>query len=325
MKVLVIGGAGYIGSHVTRALLDKGHSVTVLDNLSSGCRENLFAGAAFVHGDILNYPALADAMSKGFDGLVHLAALKAAGESMVEPQKYSVHNLTGTINVLNAACATSVKCFVFSSSAAVYGAPAYLPIDEEHTTIPENYYGFTKLEIERILAWYDKLKGIRFAALRYFNAAGYDAQGRVVGLERNPNNLLPLVMEVAAGTRPKLDVYGNDYATRDGTGVRDYVHVSDLAAAHVRALEYVKTKNQSLTVNLGSEKGISVQEILAKARAITGRPIPSQVVGRRPGDPAELYASSKRAKELLGWEAKSSDVGTLIETTWRVYKGASAH
>jgi UDP-glucose 4-epimerase len=324
MKVLVIGGAGYIGSHVARALLDKGHSVTVLDNLSSGCRENLFAEAAFVHGDILSYPALADVMGKGFDGLVHLAALKAAGESMVEPQKYSVHNLVGTINVLNAACATGVKCFVFSSSAAVYGAPAYLPIDEEHPTVPENYYGFTKLEIERILAWYDKLKGVRFAALRYFNAAGYDAQGRVRGLERNPNNLLPLVMEVAAGTRPKLDVYGSDYATRDGTGVRDYVHVSDLAAAHVLALEYVKTKNQSLTVNLGSDKGISVQEMLATARAVTGRPIASQVVGRRPGDPAELYASSKRAKELLGWEAKSSGVGALIETTWRVYKGATA-
>jgi UDP-glucose 4-epimerase len=320
MNILVIGGAGYIGSHVVCSLLDKGHTVTVYDNLSSGCRENLFDRARFVQGDILEYAALEKTMGAGFDGVIHLAAFKAAGESMVAPEKYAVNNCTGTINILNAASACKVKHFIFSSSAAVYGRPEYLPIDEKHPTNPENFYGFTKLEIERLLHWYSRLRDMRFGALRYFNAAGYDQQGRVSGLEKNPQNLLPAVMEVAAGMRKRLSVYGNDWDTRDGTGVRDYIHVTDLAQAHCLALEYIVDRKINLTVNLGSENGISVQEMVDHARAITGKPIPVECVGRRDGDTATVLASAKYARETLGWEARHSDVATLISSTWEVYK-----
>lgn len=320
MKVLVIGGAGYIGSHVCREFLDQGHQVTVFDNLSSGIEENIFPEEAFIKGDILDSVALEQAMSRGFDALIHLAAFKAAGESMLKPEKYSVNNITGTINILNGACTTGIKYVVFSSSAATYGEPEYLPIDEDHPTEPENYYGFTKLEIERFLKWYDTLKGIKFAALRYFNAAGYDVKGRITGLERNPANLLPVVMEAAAGMRSEVQVFGSDYDTIDGTGVRDYIHVNDLAVGHVAALDYLVKHNQSLTVNLGSESGLSVLQIIDAARKITGRPIPATIVGRRPGDPAKLTASAKRAKELLGWTAQYSDVETLVRTSWEVYR-----
>ncbi|MBN2037834.1 MAG: UDP-glucose 4-epimerase GalE [Chitinispirillaceae bacterium] len=320
MNLLIVGGAGYIGSHVTREFLDRGYACTVFDNLSSGCRQNLFSDARFIQGDIRSEREIADAMNRGFDGFVHLAAFKAAGESMVEPEKYAVNNISGTINLLNAAVAAQVPCCVFSSSAAVYGEPSSLPINENHPVQPENFYGFTKIEIERLLHWYDTLKSLRFAALRYFNAAGYDPDGRIRGRERNPANLLPVVMEVAAGLREELRIFGDDYETPDGTGVRDYVHVSDLAAAHVQAFEWCRANNKSLTVNLGSESGISVMEMLDAARTITGRAIPATVAGRRPGDPAKLVASSKRAQELLGWKAKHSDVATLVATTWKVYR-----
>jgi len=322
MKILVVGGAGYIGSHVARECLDSGHSVTVYDNLSSGSKGNLFPEASFVEGDILDYPALLSVMRGGYDALVHLAAFKAAGESMLKPEKYSLNNLNGTVNILNAALEAGVGRVVFSSSAATYGEPKYLPIDERHPTEPENYYGFTKLEIERILGWYDRLKGLRFAALRYFNAAGYDVRGRISGLERNPANLIPVVMEAACGMRPEVQVFGNDYGTKDGTGVRDYVHVSDLAHAHVAALEWIAKNDRSLTVNLGSEEGLSVLEIVEAARRVTGRPVPARIVGRRPGDPAKLVASSALAKETLGWEARHSDVETLVRTTWEAYRRA---
>lgn len=316
----MIGGAGYIGSHVARAFLDRGAEVTVFDNLSTGVRENLFPEARFEEGDILDYGRLQSVMKEGYDALVHLAAFKAAGESMEKPEKYSVNNISGTLNILNAACAAGVRRIVFSSSAAVYGEPEYIPLDEGHPTNPENYYGFTKLEIERFLGWYDKLKGIRFAALRYFNAAGYDEAGRVRGLERNPANLIPVIMEVAVGRRAELKVFGADYPTPDGTGVRDYVHVSDLAEAHVAGLEYIEKFDRSLTVNLGSEEGLSVLEILDAARKITGRPIPAVMTARRPGDPAKLVASSARARELLGWSASRSDAATLVRTTWEAYQ-----
>jgi len=320
-KILVVGGAGYIGSHVVSAFLDNGYSVTVYDNMSTGRTENLFGEAAFVKGDILDFAALRNTMSQGFDGIVHLAAFKAAGESMVKPEKYSTNNLCGTINLLNAASETGIKAIVFSSSAAVYGAPQYVPIDEKHPNDPMNYYGFTKLEIERILGWYDKLKSIRFAALRYFNAAGYDTKGRVKGLEINPQNLLPIVMEVAAGMRSRMSIYGNDYETPDGTCIRDYVHVNDLADGHIRAFEYITSHNASLTVNLGSETGVSVKEMVDAARRITGQPIPADIVGRREGDPATLVASAKTAEKVLGWKAKFSDCETLVKSTWEVYKG----
>jgi len=319
VKVLVIGGAGYIGSHVVRELLDESYSVTVFDNLSSGLRINLQPEAAFIHGDIMRPEQLAAAM-EGHDAIIHLAAFKAAGESMIRPEKYALNNLNGTINILNAATAAGVRRIVFSSSAAVYGEPEYLPIDEKHPTRPENFYGFTKLEIERVMDWYDRLRGLRFAALRYFNAAGYDRRGRVRGLEQNPANLLPVIMEVAAGTREKLLVFGNDYDTPDGTGVRDYIHVSDLARAHTAALRTIDERDESLVVNLGSGSGLSVMEIVEAARRITGEPIAAEITDRRPGDPAKLVASAATARELLSWSARESDVDSLVETSWSVYR-----
>jgi len=320
MKILVIGGAGYIGSHVTRAFLDHGYEVTVFDNLRTGLRENLFPEADFVYGDIMHPEQLRAVMSRGYDGCVHLAALKAAGQSMFHPDEYAHANISGAINILNAATEASLSPIIFSSSAAVYGSPQYQPIDEEHPMAPENFYGFTKLEVERLLEWFDRLKGIRYAAIRYFNAAGYDSAGRVKGLELNPENLLPIVMEVAVGIRPKLSIYGDDYPTRDGSCIRDYVHVSDLASAHISAFEYILKEKQSLTVNLGSETGVSVFEMVDRARAITGRTIIADVVGRRAGDPAELVASSGKARELLGWVPQHSDVDTLVATTWKMYE-----
>ncbi|MDR2588657.1 MAG: UDP-glucose 4-epimerase GalE [Spirochaetales bacterium] len=322
MKICVLGGAGYIGSHVVRELLDAGHEVGVFDNMSTGREENLFPQARFIKGDILDYPALVRTLAEGWDAAIHLAAFKAAGESMLKPEKYSTNNITGSINILNALCEGKVKHIVFSSSAAVYGEPQKLPIDEEHPLNPENYYGFTKLEIERFLLWYDRLRGLRFAALRYFNAAGYDPQGRITGKEINPANLLPVIMETAAGTREKLQIFGSDYPTPDGTCIRDYVHVSDLADAHVKALTYIKEKNTSLTVNLGSEEGLSVQEMLEAARRITGKPIPAEITARRPGDPASLVASSGKAKETLHWKPRYSSKDTLIASTWNLYKNS---
>ncbi len=318
MRVIVIGGAGYIGSHVAREFLDRGHQVRVYDNLSSGFRENLFEQAEFIQGDILDYPALVAAM-KDQDAVVHLAAFKAVGESMISPEKYALNNLSGTINILNAMSANACKRIIFSSSAAIFGEPSYLPIDEKHPASPESFYGFTKLEIERLLSWYDRLKGIRYAALRYFNAAGYDKAGRVKGLEKNPANLIPAIMEVAKGWRERLQVFGTDYPTRDGTCIRDYIHVSDLANAHMRALSWIDSQDKSLSLNLGTGKGVTVLEILESARRITGLPIAADMVGRRPGDPAQLYASSALARELLDWAPSHSDVDSLVRTSWEAY------
>lgn len=320
MKVLVIGGAGYIGSHVVKELMKNGHKVTVFDNLSSGLLQNLFKENDFIAGDILHKESLDAAFSRGFDAFIHLAAFKAAGESMIVPEKYSVNNITGTLNILNSAVAHNCKYMVFSSSAAVFGEPQYLPIDENHPKNPENYYGYTKLSIEQFMGWYDKLKGLKFAALRYFNAAGYDPEGVIYGLEQNPANLLPVIMEVACGMREKMKIFGNDYDTRDGTCIRDYVHVTDLAIAHVKALDYIIKNNESLTVNLGSENGTSVTEMVESARKITGQKIPADYVERRPGDPACLVASAKFAAEKLNWKAQYSDIDTLIETTYKAYK-----
>ena len=319
IKVLIIGGAGYIGSHVAHKFIDNNHSVTVFDNFSSGCRENIFPDEALVEGDILNSEELDSVMEQGFDGIIHLAAFKAAGESMIKPEKYSVNNITGTINILNSAVKAGIKNIVFSSSAAVYGEPAYLPIDEDHPKNPENYYGFTKLEIEGFLGWYDKLKDIKYAALRYFNAAGYDINGKVRGLEKNPANLLPVIMEVACGKRDLLKVFGNDYPTPDGTCIRDYIHVTDLAEGHLKAMEYLAENRKSITVNLGSESGISVNEMLAAARKITGKEIKAEIAERRAGDPVKLVAKSDLAENILGWKAQYSDVETLIRTSWEVY------
>ncbi len=324
MKVLVIGGAGYIGSHVTRELLDQKHSVCVFDNLSSGVRENLFADAHFFHGDILIRESILQCIRQHgpFHTIIHLAASKAAGESMLAPEKYARNNICGTINILNSMTETGMENCVFSSSAAVYGEPRYLPIDEKHPCEPENFYGFTKLEIERILQWYAKLKGLRYAALRYFNAAGYDPGGRIRGLEQNPANLLPVIMEVAVGKREKLSVFGTDYDTRDGSAIRDYVHVSDLSRAHLAAMNHICETRENLSINLGSARGISVLEMLEAARSITGVNIAAEMTGRRPGDPAKLIASPDLAKSSIGWDLKDSDLENLVRSSWKAYRNA---
>lgn len=323
MRVLVIGGAGYIGSHVVKAMLNAGHFVTVFDNMSTGQLCNLFTSADFIAGDTRHIEDIETALQRGFDALIYLAAFKAVGESMDNPEKYSVNNISATINILNSAVKYNCKRFVFSSSAAVYGSPQYLPIDEDHPKNPESYYGFTKLKTEEILQWYDRLKNLKFASLRYFNAAGYEPDGSITGLEKNPQNLLPVIMEAACGIRDEVRIFGNDYNTRDGTCVRDYVHVTDLADAHVKALDYINQNNTSLTVNLGTEQGITVSEMLNAGKKITGVDIPFRFTDRRAGDPAALYSSSKLAKKILGWEPKYSDIQTLIASTWNLYSRLS--
>jgi len=318
LKVVVTGGAGYIGSHVVLALCEEENNVVVLDDLSTGNREAVDKRALFIQGSTLND----DDLSKGLnnvDAVIHLAAFKAAGESMIHPEKYSYNNIAGTITLLNAMVKQGVNKFIFSSTAAVYGYPKYLPLDENHPLEPINYYGFTKLEIERILKWYGELKGLRFAALRYFNAAGYDSLGRITSLENDPENLIPIVMEVASGRRQKMEVFGDDYDTDDGTGVRDYIHVTDLASAHVKSIEYLN-ENASLTVNLATGESHSVLDVINLAKEISGKDIPFDIVDRRPGDTAKLYAGTNRAFESLDWEAKYSDLKTLLETTWKVYQ-----
>ncbi len=318
MKVLVTGGAGYIGSHVVLALCEEGNNVVVLDDLSTGNSEAVDKRALFIQGSTLNDDDLSNGLND-VDAVIHLAAFKAAGESMIHPEKYSHNNITGTITLLNAMVKHGVNKFIFSSSAAVYGYPQYLPLDENHPLEPINYYGFTKLEIERILEWYGELKGLRFAALRYFNAAGYDSLGRITSLENNPENLIPIVMEVASGRRKKMEVFGDDYDTDDGTGVRDYIHVTDLASAHVKCIEYLN-ENASLTINLATGESHSVMDIINLTKEISGRDIPFDIVDRRPGDPAKLYASTNQAFKALNWEAEYSDLKTLLETTWKVYQ-----
>jgi len=297
-----------------------GHVPVVFDDLSTGLRDNLAPGTELFVGSILNPDDLkAAAAAHRFDGVIHLAALKAAGESMTEPEKYSRHNITGSLNLLEAVVEAKIPSVVFSSTAAVYGAPDYLPIDEKHPTRPENYYGYTKLAIEGFIEWYARLRGFHYGILRYFNAAGYDPEGEITGLEKNPGNLLPVVMEAAMGWRPQVQVFGDDYETRDGTGLRDYVHVTDLASAHVAALEKLDRDRSDFIVNLGTGDGITVREMIQRARVLTGRPIPEQGVPRRLGDAAAVLASSEKAFELLGWKARHSDLDSLLTSTWKAY------
>ena len=324
MKVLVTGGAGYIGSHVVLDLIDAGHDVVILDDMSLGCVENIHDKAEFVEGSTLDEAMLDEVLAKNMDAVVHLAAFKAAGESMTNPEKYSRNNLNGTTNVLNAMMKYNVMTFVFSSTAAVYGYPEYLPVDEAHPLKPINYYGYTKLAIEDMLKWYGELKGLKFAALRYFNAVGYDVNGKLYGLEQNPQNLLPIVMEVASGVRKSMDIFGDDYESSDGTGIRDYIHVNDLASAHVSALEYLQ-ENDSLTVNLATGEGYSVMDVIKEAETISGHAINYNIVDRRPGDPAELIATSKQANKLLNWAPKYSDLNTILKSMWNVYNPEVKH
>ena len=317
--ILVVGGAGYIGSHVVKALRDAGRQPVVFDNLSTGLRENLSPEIPFIHGDLLIPEQVRDAM-RGIRSVIHLAALKAAGDSMLEPERYALHNLNGTVNLLHAAGTAGVRHFVFSSSAAVYGEPQYLPLDENHPTEPANFYGQTKLQIEMLLSWFSRLRDMRYAGLRYFNAAGYDPDGEVRGLEKEPNNLLPLVLETLLGWRENLEVYGTDYDTEDGSCIRDYIHVSDLADAHLRALSFLEEQDEDLVLNLGTSKGISVLEILDAARKVSGMDLPVILSDRRPGDPAVVLASAEKAERLLEWSPAFSDVETILKTMLAAYR-----
>ena len=320
MRLIVTGGAGYIGSHIVCELNARTkHEVVVVDSMEKGSEVNLFPQNEFIKGDIADDAILKKIFSKKVDAVFHFAAWKGAGESMILPEKYSINNLNGTLKLLTAMSENNCKKFIFSSSAAVYGAPVYLTIDENHPLNQENYYGYTKVAIEENLKWYDKLRGMKFAALRYFNAAGYDTQGRVRGLERTPANLLPIIMETASGMRESFEIFGEDYDTPDGTCVRDYIHVSDLALAHLLSLDYIIANESSITINLGSENGYSVKEITSMAEQVVGRPIPHKIGARRPGDPAKLLASSAKARELLNWKPVFSDSKTLIESMWNVY------
>ena len=320
MKILVTGGAGYIGSHVVYELIDQGHDVTILDDMSLGLEENIDPRSIFVQGSTHSDSDLDSVLSVGFDGIIHLAAWKAAGESMIDPAKYAHNNLMGTINLLNACDRHGIKRFVFSSTSSVYGNPEYIPIDENHPTEPISYYGETKLQVEKNLKWFSELKGIRFGVLRYFNAAGYDIKGRIKGRERNALNLIPIAMEVAAGIREKMQVFGDNYDTHDGTGVRDYIHVSDLAIAHMKALNYISENDKDLLVNLATGEGHSVLDVINKSKEVSGKDIPFDIVGRRAGDPATVVAVSNRANKVLDWSTKYSDLDTLIRTSWDVYK-----
>ena len=318
-NILVTGGAGYIGSHVVRLLCDRGYPVHIIDNMSTGREENLDPRATFQKGDILNPPDLKEAFNRPVEVVCHFAALKAAGESMTDPHKFAVSNIWGSIQLLGAMLEHGVSNIVFSSSAAVYGNPVYLPIDEKHPVNPTNYYGYSKLAIEENLKWYSDLKGIRYAALRYYNATGYNIEGKILGQEFSPTNLSPVVMEVAGGMREQVDVYGTDYDTPDGTGVRDYIHVDDLATAHLKGMLYLLEKKESLLVNLGTGRGNSVLEIIEAAEKASGKRIKKRLVGRRAGDPSQIYADPSLAKKLLGWEAIHSDLETIFKSMCPVY------
>lgn len=317
-KILVIGGAGYIGSHVVKELLDGGYEALVFDDMSTGQEVNLFKEAGFIKGNILDRRALDGAISQNIDAVIHLAGKKAVGESMENPQKYAENNLNGVVNIVNSMVDNGVKHMVFSSSAAVYGMPQYLPLDEKHPLNPMSFYGYTKLATENLLSWYAKLKDFNYIALRYFNAVGYAADKSITGREKNPQNLLPIIMEAATGKRDGFAIFGSDYETPDGTCLRDYIHVSDLASAHVAAIKRLMTDKKSYALNLGTGKGISVKQIVDAAENIIGKRLNYRFAPRRPGDPATVVAKAELAQQILGWKPKYTNIEDIIQTVWNL-------
>jgi len=315
MRVLVTGGAGYIGSVVNEELMRAGHQIVVYDNLSKGNRAAVPESAGFVKGDLLDEDLLREILTvRKIDAVVHMAAYSQVGESVQHPQKYYENNLNASIVLLNAMAHCKVNRIVFSSTAAVYGEPLKQPIEETDPTNPTNPYGESKLAFERALHWYRSAYGVRYTSLRYFNAAGA-SEGR--GEVHNPEtHLIPLVLQAAAGKIPYLDIYGNDYPTRDGTCVRDYIHVIDLARAHVIALD--KIDEQSGIYNLGcGGNGYSVLEVIRTAQRVSQHEIPFHIVKRRAGDPAVLIASSDKIKQQLGWNPQYQDLALIIESAWQ--------
>jgi UDP-glucose 4-epimerase len=314
---MVTGGAGYIGSVVTEELLRSGDQVVVYDSLYKGHREAVVEGAAFVKGDLLDTALLKETLAQHrVEAVVHMAADSLVGESVKEPAKYFRNNVLGGLSLLDAMRATGVSSLVFSSTAAVYGEPAKQPIEESDPTQPTNPYGETKLAFERALRWYDGAYGLKYVSLRYFNAAGATERS---GERHDPEtHLIPLVLQAAAGHRPEITVFGSDYATPDGTCVRDYIHVVDLAQAHVLALHALAKGHPSSIYNLGcGGEGYSVKQVIDCARRVTGRDIPVKHGSRRPGDPAVLIASSARIVRELGWRPKHQQLDAIVESAWR--------
>lgn len=314
MRVLVTGGAGYIGSHAARALQRRGHSVVIFDNLSTG-HESLAKGFELVVGDIRDAAKLSPLL-RDTEAVMHFAAVSQVGESVRDPRKYFSNNVVSGLALLDAVIAANIPIFVFSSSAAVYGAPERVPIPEEAPLRPTNPYGSTKVAIELALAAYHRAYGLRFAALRYFNAAGADEAGDIGEMHAPETHLIPSALLAVAGLRPELEVYGTDYDTADGTCVRDYIHVSDLADAHVLALEHLAENGGSLTVNLGIGRGHSVAEVIAAVEKTVGKPVPRRICARRDGDPPVLVADPARARSLLTW-APSRTLPEMIASAWR--------
>jgi UDP-glucose 4-epimerase len=315
MKVLVTGGAGYIGSVVTEELLNDGHEAIVYDSLYKGHREAVDTRAKFVNADLLDGEVLRAALNDNqIEAVIHMAADSLVGESVEQPAKYYRNNVAAGLTLLDAMRDCDVRRLVFSSTAATYGEPAKQPIEETDPTNPTNPYGETKLAFERALDWYERAYGIRYASLRYFNAAGATVRcGEWHGPE---THLIPLVLQAAAGMRPDIAIYGDDYPTRDGTCVRDYIHVIDLARAHVLALGILGDRNAIYNLGCGGE-GYTVHEVIDAAREVTGRRIPTRIAPRRPGDPSVLIASSAKIKKDLGWKPEFQDLRKIVESSWK--------
>jgi UDP-glucose 4-epimerase len=317
-RILVVGGAGYIGSHIVRQLINAHHKVVILDDLSTGRQQLVHPGAEFVQGR-LGDENLLNQLLKNFaiDAVMHFAAFSQVGESMAHPLKYYGNNLADTIKLLEAMVSKGIKRFVFSSTAAVYGEPMEIPITESHPCLPTNPYGNTKLAVERLLADCDEAYGLRFIALRYFNAAGADESAEIGELHDPETHLIPNLFKAALGQIERIQVFGTDYSTPDGTCIRDYVHVNDLAQAHLLALNVLLANGESDVYNLGSNSGFSVKEVIDKAQSVIGKKIPVVDAPRRLGDPGILVASSDKAKRELGWKPRYDSLETIIATAWR--------
>ena len=320
MNVLVTGGAGYIGSHTVKALKEAGHYVVVFDDLSTGHRESV-AGVPFVQGDVTRREDLLDALKRySIDAVMHFAAKSLVGESMQDPAKYYVNNVAGGVTLLEALREAGVGTIIFSSTAAVYGEPESIPIPEEHPLRPTSVYGRTKLMFEQMLEDYRRVYGLRYAALRYFNAAGADPGGQI-GEDHDPEtHLIPIVLQAALGQREAVTIFGTDYDTPDGTCIRDYIHVTDLADAHVLALEALKAGGPGGVYNLGNGNGFSVRQVIEAAERVVGAKIPVKEGDRRPGDPAVLVASSARAQRELGWKPRFTDLDEIVRTAWQWHR-----
>ncbi len=320
MKILVTGGAGYIGSHTVRKLKEAGHEIVIFDNLSSGHLDAIKDFELF-RGDLANKNDLEKVFSENkFDGVVHFAGSIEAGESMTDPKRFFSNNLINGINLLDAMLEFGVKKIVFSSTAAVYGEPTKMPIEESDPKHPTNVYGETKLMFEKVLEAYDNAYDLKSVCLRYFNATGADPAGEIGPDHKNKTHLLTLTLLTALGKRDSIKIFGTDYPTPDGTGIRDYVHVNDLADAHVLALDYLQKTNTSDKFNLGNEKGTSVREVIELSKKITGVNFAVTEEPRREGDPANLYASSQKAQKILGWKPQFPSMEQIIETAWNWHK-----